>query len=201
MEYDIRTISYARTGASGSMSSSLLANAKAGQSEAWQRLLDLYTPLVYEWCRRSNLPPEDIADVLQEVLSSVAQCLNDFHGAGVHGSFRAWLRQIARSRIADHFRQERLETLAPEWVETVQATQSAPPQSLCPATTRPELKPHSGAAAWSRSVPSLRTARGRRFGGWPSMVNALPTWLKNSECKSLRSDRPNPASSLVFGRS
>ena len=91
--------------ASGSTSSSLLARAKAGDSEAWQRLLLVYTPLVYHWCHQAGLPPHDILDVVQEVFGSVVKSIADFRGAQPHGSFRAWLKGITRHRLLDHFRQ------------------------------------------------------------------------------------------------
>ena len=30
----------------------LLQRIRAGDGEAWRRMVDLYTPLVYHWCQR-----------------------------------------------------------------------------------------------------------------------------------------------------
>ncbi len=70
----------------GSTSSSLLNRLREGESEAWQRLARLYTPLVYAWCRRFHLSGEDTADVLQEVFRAVHGGLSSFRHdcAGVH---------------------------------------------------------------------------------------------------------------------
>src|SRR5436309_2947113 len=46
---------------------SLLARARTREAAAWERLVDLYAPLVYHWCRRCGLSAEDSADVFQEV--------------------------------------------------------------------------------------------------------------------------------------
>ncbi|NUQ61629.1 MAG: sigma-70 family RNA polymerase sigma factor [Pirellulales bacterium] len=73
--------------------------------------MDIYAASVYRWCRESNLGAEDAADVAQEVFTLVAQHLEDFRGAQPHGSFRAWLRAISRSRIADCLRRKRNEPL------------------------------------------------------------------------------------------
>ena len=40
---------------SSSTSTSLLRRVRANQAEAWARLVDLYGPLVWHWCRQSDL--------------------------------------------------------------------------------------------------------------------------------------------------
>lgn len=90
-----------------STSSSLLARVRMGESEAWQRLAQVYTPLVYGWCRRFDLSAEDSADVIQEVFRSVFGSLATFRHDQPGGSFRGWLWTITRNRICDHFREQR----------------------------------------------------------------------------------------------
>jgi RNA polymerase sigma-70 factor (ECF subfamily) len=85
-------------------SPSLLGRAKAGERDAWTRLVDLYAPLLYEWCRRSGLQADDAADVVQDIFATVARRLVGFHRDRPGDSFRAWLRTIARNKINDHFR-------------------------------------------------------------------------------------------------
>lgn len=89
---------------SGSTSSSLVRGIKAGDSSAWKRMTDYYSPLVYSWCRRGGLGPDDAADVMQEVFVAVWRGLGGFQRERVGQTFRGWLRTIARSKIADHFR-------------------------------------------------------------------------------------------------
>jgi hypothetical protein len=55
----------AKTGSS--ISSSLLLRARAHDPEAWRRLVRVYGPLIYSWCRRAGLQAADAADVDQEV--------------------------------------------------------------------------------------------------------------------------------------
>ena len=95
--------------APGLTSLSLLDRAKANDPAAWQRLTLLYGPLVYQWCRRWQLGPEDAADVAQEVFQTLAKHLANFlprgEGPGVRaGGFRGWLWTITRNKITDHFR-------------------------------------------------------------------------------------------------
>jgi len=88
----------------GSTSSSLLGRLRVGEADAWQRLARLHTPLVYAWCRRSNLSTEDTADITQEVFRAVHGGLSSFRHDRPDDSFRGWLWTITRSKIRDHFR-------------------------------------------------------------------------------------------------
>lgn len=87
-----------------SVSSTLLERVKARRPEAWQRLVDLFGPVVYRWCRQSGVGREDAADVVQEVFSSVAANVGDFRRDSPGDSFTAWLATITRNKIRDHFR-------------------------------------------------------------------------------------------------
>ena len=87
-----------------STSTSLLDRVKAQEPEAWQRLVDLYGPLVYRWCRQSGLQAEDAADVGQEVFAAVAGKVRQFRRDRPGDSFRGWLWTITRNKIRDHFR-------------------------------------------------------------------------------------------------
>jgi RNA polymerase sigma-70 factor (ECF subfamily) len=83
---------------------SLLARAQARQAGAWERLVELYGPLVYHWCRQCRLAEADTADVFQEVFQSVAANLHRFRRDQEGDTFRGWLRAITRNKVRDHFR-------------------------------------------------------------------------------------------------
>lgn len=76
---------------------------------AWQRLVDLYTPLVRTWLRRhaSRMPDHDADDVVQEVLTVVFRRLPEFHRGERTGSFRRWLRSITVNCLRDFWRSGR----------------------------------------------------------------------------------------------
>jgi RNA polymerase sigma-70 factor (ECF subfamily) len=80
---------------------------KASEPEAWGRLVDLYSPLVYHWCRQCGLQAEDAADVAQDVFAAVAGSVALFRREGPDDSFRAWLWTVARNKIRDHFRRRK----------------------------------------------------------------------------------------------
>jgi RNA polymerase sigma-70 factor (ECF subfamily) len=90
--------------ASGSTSTSLLQRLRAREPAAWERLCQLYGPLVYRWARSSGLQDTDAADVVQEVFRSVAGSLDRFHPEEPTDSFRGWLWGITKNKLRDHFR-------------------------------------------------------------------------------------------------
>jgi RNA polymerase sigma-70 factor (ECF subfamily) len=93
-----------RSPADESTSRSLLRRAKERDAAAWERLTAIYSPLVYQWCRRAGLQSNDAADVAQEVFRSVVTALDGFRKERPEDSFRGWLRTITRNKIRDHFR-------------------------------------------------------------------------------------------------
>lgn len=87
-----------------STSSSLLHRVRRRDEDAWQRLAALYTPLIYGWCRRYELGPEDAADTVQEVFQAVHASLDGFRKDQPGDTFRGWLWTITRNRILNRFR-------------------------------------------------------------------------------------------------
>jgi len=84
-------------------SPTLVGQVQANESSAWQRLVDLYGPLIYAWACRGGLSNEDAADVMQEVFASVAKAIRRFDPAA-SGRFRGWLWTITRNKLRDHHR-------------------------------------------------------------------------------------------------
>ena len=90
-------------------SSDLLSRVRAHEPAAWERLAELYGPLVYYWCWRSGLQDADAADVVQNVFVAVASAIENYRrepGA----TFRGWLWTVTRSKVQDHFRRTRKES-------------------------------------------------------------------------------------------
>jgi RNA polymerase sigma-70 factor (ECF subfamily) len=82
----------------------LLAQVQADEPAAWDRLVKLYAPLVFHWCRGRGLQDHDIADVFQEVFRAVVSHVNGFRKERQGDSFRGWLRRITQNKLNDHFR-------------------------------------------------------------------------------------------------
>jgi RNA polymerase sigma-70 factor (ECF subfamily) len=89
---------------SSATSRSLLERLKADDAVAWDRLVGLYAPLVFRWCRRWDLPEQDLADIFQDVFQAVAAHLASFRKEREGDTFRGWLRTITRNKVRDHFR-------------------------------------------------------------------------------------------------
>jgi RNA polymerase sigma-70 factor (ECF subfamily) len=83
---------------------SLVLRVKANDAAAWDRLVTLYAPLVYHWCRKQGLPSQDVGDVFQDVFQAVAAKIASFRKELPEDSFRGWLRIITQNKIYDHFR-------------------------------------------------------------------------------------------------
>jgi len=86
-----------------STSVSLLDRVKDCEQDAWVRLVELYSPLIYLWCRQAGLQAADAADVRQDVFRAVARKIGDFRHDRPGDTFRGWLRTITRNRIRDFF--------------------------------------------------------------------------------------------------
>jgi RNA polymerase sigma-70 factor (ECF subfamily) len=84
-------------------SQSLIVGVKQNDPEAWERLVKLYSPLVYYWCGQAGLRQADIHDVFQEVFCRLARKISQFRPME-NGSFRGWLRTLTRHQAMDHFR-------------------------------------------------------------------------------------------------
>lgn len=96
---------------------SLLLRLKANEAAAWDRLVILYAPLVYYWCRKLDLAEQDAADVIQDVFQSVAAKIGVFRKEKPGDTFRGWLRTITHNKVYDHFRRLGREPNAPGGTE------------------------------------------------------------------------------------
>ncbi|MEM9646288.1 MAG: sigma-70 family RNA polymerase sigma factor [Planctomycetota bacterium] len=86
---------------------SLLRRAQSGQAESWQKLVQIYGPIIYRWIRHCGVQSADAADVMQETLIAVAGALPRFDPNATNSRFRGWLWTIARNKLRDRQRQLR----------------------------------------------------------------------------------------------
>jgi RNA polymerase sigma-70 factor (ECF subfamily) len=89
-------------------SASLLERLRdRSDSEAWGRMVDLYTPMIRSWIGRYELAEAEVDDLSQTVMAAVVANLPSFRHNGRVGAFRNWLRKIAVNSARQKFRTDR----------------------------------------------------------------------------------------------
>jgi RNA polymerase sigma-70 factor (ECF subfamily) len=72
-------------------------------ADAWNKFVDLYTPLLFHWARRIGLGDHDAVDLVQDVFALLVKELPEFR-YDRHKSFRAWLRTVTVNRWRENKR-------------------------------------------------------------------------------------------------
>lgn len=144
----------------------LLDRVRSADPDAWQRLVRIYSPLVYSWARRAGLGEPDDGDVIQEVWMAVAGAIDRFHRDGASGTFRGWLWTVTRNKIRDHYRAKQGKPEASGGTDARQALQNVPDEEPADDTgvedhrllhttldqIRPEYEPNTWKAFWETAV-------------------------------------------------
>ncbi len=92
---------------------SLLERIRFGNNaSAWERLVELYTPLLFHWARQQGLQLSDAADVVQDVLSILIQKLPTLEYDPTR-SFHAWLKTVFLNRVRTLQRSQARQTCEP----------------------------------------------------------------------------------------
>ena len=188
MVHDSHTADRHGSASPGSTSSNLLAQVKAGDSDAWGRLVALYGATVYRWCRQCGVPADDAADVCQEVFSGVARHVGRFRRERPGDSFRGWLWTVTRNKAQDYFRRrarepdarggsEHRDFLAGLPAATSEVSGSAEPPAdhalvrRALEVVRKEVEPATWQAFWRMTVEGHSSAEvARDLGLTPSAV-------------------------------
>jgi RNA polymerase sigma-70 factor (ECF subfamily) len=79
---------------------------------SWQRLVDLYTPLLQGWLRRYHLQACDTDDLVQDVLAVLVKEVPQFDHNGRPGAFRSWLRTILVNRLRKFWQRQQARPVA-----------------------------------------------------------------------------------------
>lgn len=138
-------------GSSHGTCASLIARLQTGDDDAWPEFVQLYSPMVYHWCRHAGLPPSEIPDLFQDVFATVSQNIRRFRARRDGGSFRGWLRTVTRNKVIDAQRragrvpQGRGGTESLRWLEQL-------PQEAGPTSARDSLPPAPTADATASSM-------------------------------------------------
>ena len=90
-----------------SVSTTLLHLVKANDAIGWDRLVKLFSPLVYHWCRSRGLDSQAAGDVCQEVFAAVSKSVGGFQRQNSKDTFRGWLWTITINKIRDYARKSK----------------------------------------------------------------------------------------------
>jgi len=93
--------------------------------KSWKDFFDTYWRLIYSVALHAGLSEAEAQDVVQETIISIAKDIQKFKRDRDLGSFKGWLRNIIRWRIADQLH-KRLPTATAE----DQGIETAPPPNL-----------------------------------------------------------------------
>ncbi len=99
-----------------------------GHSADWDRFVALYTPLLYSWARRLNVPRQEAGDLLQDLFTCLLQELPSFT-YDPRQSFRAWMRTLLVNRWRTWLRRRAVRKVAPggaDRLEEVPAPEQVP---------------------------------------------------------------------------
>ena len=80
---------------------SLLERVAQMENDAWDRFVELYSPVVLYWCKRQGLREADRKDVFQEVSKALLKSLHNFRKEGENQQFRRYLWTVTRSKIQE----------------------------------------------------------------------------------------------------
>jgi RNA polymerase sigma-70 factor (ECF subfamily) len=121
-------------------------------SEGWRDFIDTYGKLIYSFAMKAGLSNAEAQDVVQETLLAVAKQMPGFHYDAAKGSFRRWLFNQARWRIADEFRKRQ----RADWVQSGSddASTGTTEMNLVPDASEEKL-----AAAWDAEWRENQLAR------------------------------------------
>lgn len=93
----------------------LLRIRDPNNDRAWEEFSDVYSPLIYGFCRLRKLQPNDAADITQEVLLRVSKSIRDFSYDEQRGLFRDWIARIVSNEIHRHYSRRRDGSLPAGW--------------------------------------------------------------------------------------
>ncbi len=98
---------------------SLLGRLKDWRDEeSWREFFSIYRKLIFSMAVKAGLSEQELEEVVQETVISIAKTIKDFDYDPERASFKTWLRHLAQKRIADCFRKRSRDQLMRDAEET-----------------------------------------------------------------------------------
>jgi RNA polymerase sigma factor (sigma-70 family) len=141
---------------------------------SWKEFFDTYWQLIYSTAIKSGLTQSEAQDVVQETIICVAKDINKFKRDRGRGSFKGWLKNLTRWRIADQLR-KRIRANGGAMVESASELTSAEiadPAAGLEAAWEEEWQANLLAAAMQRVKGRVKEEHYQMFDlyavrGWP----------------------------------
>jgi len=142
----------------------LVRRCIAGDSAAWEDIVQRYHRRIYNICYRFAGTSDDAQDLTQEVFIKIYRTLNSFDVG--KGAFMTWVTTVTRNLLVDHFRKTKqdrmtdsIDTAAPEHEDAQPLSEQIPDQSAPPdARVRSREVGETVHAALAKLSPELREA-------------------------------------------
>src|SRR5277367_6578274 len=80
--------------------------------QAWVEFVSLYEPVAYRLLRRSGLQDADAREVMQDLFMAVSRSIDRWDPAKERGSFRGWLRRVARNLVINWLNRRKQQAVA-----------------------------------------------------------------------------------------
>ncbi len=92
----------------------LLRVRNARDNGAWNEFVEVYGPLIFNYCRLRRIQESDAADVAQEVLTRLASALRQFEYQPELGRFRDWLGKVTHRELLRFWGRQRVVESLPD---------------------------------------------------------------------------------------
>lgn len=141
----------------------LMGKLRGNEAGAWDRLVQLYGPLVNYWCVQWGCGREDAEDVVQDVFRAVSGGIQQFRRDRPGDTFRGWLRGVTRHQLLIHARKNTGEAEAAGGTDAFRQLQAVPESEDSPVElnalyrralelVRSEFEANTWAAFWRNVV-------------------------------------------------
>ena len=88
----------------------LVRRCQAGDSAAWEEIVQRFHRKIYNLCYRFCGTPDDADDLTQDVFIKIYRTLDCYDVA--KGAFVTWISTVTRNLLVDHFRRSKMERLS-----------------------------------------------------------------------------------------
>lgn len=138
---------------------------------AWREFMNLYGPVVYGFGRKRGLQDADAADLMQDVMRSVANSIGQLDYDRERGSFKGWLFTVTRNKLLNFVSARRIRPLATGDSSTNQMLNSHPDANDVSEIWELEYQRRLAALAMDRIKSEFQEKSWRAF--WMTAVDGI----------------------------